>query len=230
MLVNPRQSSACHARRSPITWAPNAEAPGLQPGDPVVDRRVLVQLESGRQETTLDALRGTGFLLLGFDAETSALQEAARAGAELLGNQVPVTPVQATQSAQHRPTGGGLTTIDDSAGDLRAALGGADGGVAVIRPDGLLLARVGDLGQVRAALERVIRPGWPTHRAFELTGPASPAADPELAAMEDLWRTVGSAIDGMPASERERRLAGLVVSLAVRNGGAEAVRAALSAG
>src|SRR3546814_10574574 len=37
-LINPRQSSATHARLSPLTWPTAAGAEGVLPGDPLADR------------------------------------------------------------------------------------------------------------------------------------------------------------------------------------------------
>lgn len=229
VLVNPRQSSACHARRSPITWQRNPDAQGLQPGDPIADRRVVQLRPEGRRETTLDALRGLGFAVLGFDVDERVLIDLCRRADAVLGGAGSVTPLQVTLSASRRPAQFGVTTIDDSAADLRSALGCALGQAVVIRPDGLLLARLSGINEAESALRSVVRPEAPSQRAYELRGRATPATDPALVQMEDLWRTVGHAIDDMPVADRERRLTELVLALAVNSGGgADAVRAALA--
>uniref|UniRef100_UPI00037A8010 FAD-dependent oxidoreductase n=1 Tax=Rhodococcus sp. R1101 TaxID=1170698 RepID=UPI00037A8010 len=74
-LINPRQSSATHARLSPLTWSVAPGTEGVLPGDPVEDRRIRI---AGR-ETSLNDARGTGFAVLGvgLDAAGSAALAAA---------------------------------------------------------------------------------------------------------------------------------------------------------
>ncbi len=226
-LVNPRQSSACHARRSPLTWQPNPDGGGVQPGDPLVDRRVVVRRASGPDESSLDALRGLGFALIGFNVEPDALLQAAAAAQAILGGAA-VTAILATVSAREPAVATSVTVIDDSAADLRTALGVGAGDAVLIRPDGLLLARISDLGDVERVLRSVVRPAPLRRRACDLQGPATRTADPQVAAMEDVWRTVGQAIDAIPAPEREQRLTELVIGLAVLGDGADAVRTVLA--
>ncbi len=226
-LVNPRQSSACHARRSPLTWQPNPDAAGIQPGDPVVDRRVVVRGANGPAESSLDALRGLGFALIGFDVEADVLRRAAARAESILGGAA-VTAILATVSARELAVATAVTMIDDSAADLRTALGVRSGDAVIIRPDGLLLARLSDLREVEAVLRSVVRPEPLGQRACDLPGPATLTTDPQLAAVEDLWRTVSHAIDAMPEGERGQRLTELVIGLAMQGGGADAVRSVLS--
>ena len=47
-LINPRQSSATHARCSPLTVPATPGAAGLLPGDPVEDRRI--RLADGKDD------------------------------------------------------------------------------------------------------------------------------------------------------------------------------------
>ena len=77
-LINPRQSSATHARTSPLTLP--CDADGLRPGDPVPDRVFGT--------SSLNAARGAGFALAGADsAAASALS--ARLGTEVAAHDVP---------------------------------------------------------------------------------------------------------------------------------------------
>jgi 3-(3-hydroxy-phenyl)propionate hydroxylase len=115
-LVNPRQSSATHARLSPLTWPVEPGTTGVLPGDPMEDRKI--------GETSLNASRGTGFGLLAFGVDGAVLE--ALAG-ELRCKLAPET-VTAT-----------LLDVDTA-----HAIGARAGEFFVVRPDGLVLARFTD--------------------------------------------------------------------------------------
>ncbi len=72
-LINPRQSSATHARLSPLTWPTAAGAEGVLPGDPLEDR--VVQVSADGSSTSLNSLRGTGFGLLAFGLSAELVSE-----------------------------------------------------------------------------------------------------------------------------------------------------------
>jgi 3-(3-hydroxy-phenyl)propionate hydroxylase len=211
-LINPRQSSATHARCSPLTVPAAPGTDGLLPGDPVADRRV--RLAEGK-ETSLDQVRGRGFLLVGFGLDTAAVAGATRlrdglaaalggeeVGLALVAPQVDVPPF--------------VAELDGEAGELAAAWGARPGEVFVVRPDGLLLARGPVAGH--AGLPAQLRAG-----RCAVAGPSQPAADavalaPAEAAREAAWLALSAGLDAVPAGDREGVLARLALLLADRVG------------
>ncbi len=222
-LINPRQSSATHARLSPLTWPVAAGLTGVLPGDPVEDRRVRVAGDSPA-ESSLNAVRGNGFALLGIglDATGSAALAAAAAalGAALAPESVRAVLVDGAPVD-------GVTTLD--APDLADALGATPGEVFVIRPDSLLLCRVpvGELSGVADALRTGSAPD----------GPAVPARPAEALTAdeqrrENVWLGLSAALDQAGESDREGFLARLALLLGSQVGHREfeeAVAAAAAA-
>ncbi|WP_129977612.1 FAD-dependent monooxygenase [Rhodococcus sp. Q1] len=200
-LINPRQSSATHARLSPLTWpvAPGTE--GVLPGDPVEDRRIRI---AGR-ETSLNDARGTGFAVLGVDLDTAgsaALAAAATSLAQALA------PESVAALAVGSAEVDGVTLLD--APDLVEALGARAGEVFVIRPDGLLLCRVpvADLDGVAASLRSGAAPV-----GAEL--PARPAEQvtEDDQRRENVWLGLSTALDQAAEDDREGFLARLALVL-----------------
>jgi 3-(3-hydroxy-phenyl)propionate hydroxylase len=118
-LIDPRQSSATHARRSALTEA--SEEPGLVPGDPLEDRALHLD-GKGR---SLHEIRGAGFGLYVVRPDAAAL-EAARELRTELATALPHEDVA-------------VIPVDDE--DTVAAWLARPGEVVVVRPDGLVLAR-----------------------------------------------------------------------------------------
>jgi 3-(3-hydroxy-phenyl)propionate hydroxylase len=116
-LINPRQSSACHALRSPLT-IPLPGVAGIQPGQPLDNRRV--------GESSLNKLRGVGFGIYAFgnyDKEAVA-QLSATLHESLPHERNTIIP---------------LVTGQD--GGAAEAWKIADGEVVLVRPDGIILTR-----------------------------------------------------------------------------------------
>ena len=215
-LINPRQSSATHARLSPLTWPVAEGLTGVLPGDPVEDRRVRVATAGGGTESSLNAVRGNGFAVVGFglDAAGSAALAAATAdlAAALAPESVRAVVVGADGSGAD---GSGADGSDDvtvlDAPDLAEALGATPGEAFVIRPDGLLLCRVpvGALSGVAAALRTGTAP----------EGPAVPARPAQILTegeqrRENVWLGLSDALDQVDPSDRE----GFLVRLALQLG------------
>jgi 3-(3-hydroxy-phenyl)propionate hydroxylase len=208
-LIDPRQSSATHARLSPLTVPAPSGAAGLVPGDPVEDRRV--RLADGK-ESSLNEIRGTGVALFGFDLDAAAFEAAARLRDELAGA-LPletVTLVLVGEEAGDRP----LVPVLDP-GDLAAAWGGAaPGELFVVRPDGLLLARgqVADLAELPARL--TAGRAAPTG-VLDTRDPVA-ALPADRARREAAWLALSDGINAVPADDREGFLARVVLQLGDR--------------
>ncbi len=224
VLLNPRQSSATHAHTSPLTWHAAPDARGTLPGDPVPDWR----LTDSEPVRTLNHLRGNGFGLLAF-----GFDEIGYAGlAELESMLAEALAPEPCQLVLVNPSGSASTppthpvAIDPT---LQQALGAVPGEVFVVRPDGLLLARVSnpeDLKQLpdslragRAPEGGRMAPDWPD--------PTAPAERH----LEHLWESLSEAIDRTPPEQRQ----GLLVRLSLLLGAqvpvgrfTSAVRSALS--
>lgn len=200
-LINPRQSSATHARLSPLTWpvAPGTE--GVLPGDPVEDRRIRI----AGADSSLNVARGTGFAVLGFGLDAEGSSALVAAAAEL-GGALPHESVRAL-AADSEPVDG-LTVLECA--DLASAFGAAAGEVFVIRPDGLLLCRVpvAELSGVAASLRSGVAPaGAPL--------PARPAEHitEEEQRRENVWLGLSMALDQVDDSDREGFLTRLALML-----------------
>jgi 3-(3-hydroxy-phenyl)propionate hydroxylase len=216
-LINPRQSSATHARTSPLTLqeATPVIASDLLPGDPVPD--VPLSLAGGRL-SSLHAERGGDFTLLGFGvgADDAAL---AAFGSALAARLAPAIGVRVLDGA----------LLNDTDGTVAAALGAAPGEVFVIRPDGLLLGRfinVAALGAADALAAHILSGGGgmagaAEEGAAEEVGPArmssvvSGVSESELSPGERMWRTLSEAIDAVAPAGREPFLTRLALLLAI---------------
>ncbi|MFF0280009.1 FAD-dependent monooxygenase [Rhodococcus aetherivorans] len=214
-LINPRQSSATHARLSPLTWPVAEGLTGVLPGDPVEDRRVRVVTADGSTASSLNVVRGTGFAVVGFglDADGSAALAAATSdlAAALAPESVRAAAVGGADSsvAVGGTAADGVTVLD--APDLAEALGATAGEAFVIRPDGLLLCRVpvAELSGVAAALRAGTAPEGPAVPAR----PAQVLTDDEQR-RENVWLGLSDALDQVDPSDRE----GFLVRLALQLG------------
>jgi 3-(3-hydroxy-phenyl)propionate hydroxylase len=195
-LINPRQSSATHARGSAINWANDpaavADSTGAQPGDPVPD----VYLSDDKSRTLLSE-GGRGFIVVGNQPVAGVLDGLAEAFAAAF-------PLEGARAV----------VLDDAARQrLAAELGTNPNEAFVIRPEGLLLARI-DTEQavdIEEILRRV-RTG-----AAEGHVPAEPElrdVEPDAARVEEVWKGVSDALDATPAAEHTVLLAKLVLLLA----------------
>ncbi|KSZ58850.1 FAD-dependent monooxygenase [Rhodococcus pyridinivorans] len=200
-LINPRQSSATHARLSPLTWSVAPGTEGVLPGDPVEDRRIRI---AGR-ETSLNDARGTGFAVLGVGldaAGSAALANAANGLAQALA------PERVATLAVDSAEVDGVTLLD--APDLVEALGATAGEAFVVRPDGLLLCRVpvADLDGVAASLRSGAAPA-----GAEL--PARPAEQvtEDDQRRENVWLGLSTALDQAAEDDREGFLTRLALVL-----------------
>ncbi len=214
-LINPRQSSATHARHSPLSVA----APGLDgvvagvlAGDPVEDRRVVLV---GGKETSLGELRGTGFGLFGFGLTDDDLQAATSLRDALASALVPEA---LTLTVVHGPApevapGGGqaayVSVVDDTDGELAAAWGASAGELFVVRPDGLLLAR-GTAGSLGDLVGHLLAGGAAT---APVAADVVDDADAAQAHRESAWLALSDGIDSVPADDREDFLARLALLL-----------------
>ena len=216
-LINPRQSSATHARRSPLTllgagaWA-EPSGRGVHPGDPVEDRRVV--LADGK-ESSLGEARGTGFALFGFGLTTAGVDGAAALRDAL---SVAFSPEDVTLSLVSGFAGEGdvdagraayATVVDDHDGALATAWGARPDEVFVVRPDGLLLAcgRVEDLGGLAG---HVLAGG--ANADLSAHADASPVPVDE-ARREQSWLALSDGLDAVPADDREGLLARVALLL-----------------
>jgi 3-(3-hydroxy-phenyl)propionate hydroxylase len=207
-LINPRQSSATHARLSPLTLAASPGTPGLLPGDPVEDRRV--RLADGK-ETSLNEVRGTGVAVFGVGLGAAGVAAAARLRDDLAGA-LPledVTLALVCRDAVEQPF---VTVVDP--GDVAQAWGAAPGEVFVVRPDGLLLARgpVADL----ACLPGQLRAGRAAAPAVPRPGDVATALPSDQARREAAWLALSEGLDAVPEDDREGFLARLALLLADR--------------
>src|SRR3954447_20544636 len=207
-LIDPRQSSATHARLSPLTVAATSATGGLLPGDPVEDRRV--RLTDGK-ETSLNEVRGTGMALFGIDLDAAAVAAANRLCDELAGvlSGEDVTLALVGGEAVAQPF---VSVLDP--GDVTDAWGAAPGEVFVVRPDGLLLARgpVQDL----VGLPDHLRTGTGVAPATPPTDAAAAALTPEQARREAAWLSISAALDTVAPGDREGFLTRLALLLADR--------------
>ncbi|WP_016695634.1 FAD-dependent monooxygenase [Rhodococcus rhodochrous] len=200
-LINPRQSSATHARLSPLTWSVAPGTEGVLPGDPVEDRRIRI---AGR-ETSLNDARGTGFAVLGVGldaAGSAALTVAADGLAQALAPESVAT--LAVDSAEVD----GVTLLD--APDLVEALGATAGEAFVIRPDGLLLCRVpvADLDGVAASLRSGAAPA-----GAELPARPTEQVTEDDQRRENVWLGLSTALDQAAEDDREGFLTRLALVL-----------------
>lgn len=204
-LIDPRQSSATHARTSPLT-VPARATSGPQPGDAVEDRRV--RLADGK-ETSLNEVRGSGFAVfgVGLDGEqVEAAEQLCAALAEYLPwDHVALALVGAAATED-------VTTISDPAGEIARAWGAWPGEVFVVRPDGLLLAR-GPAGEHASLPAHVLAGGSVVPPPAD--APGAVLTGPQLR-RETAWLALSEAIDSVRADDREQFLARLALLLGDR--------------
>jgi 3-(3-hydroxy-phenyl)propionate hydroxylase len=195
-LINPRQSSATHAHGSAINWsndqAAAADSTGAQPGDPVPD----VYLSEDKTRTLLSE-GGGGFIMVGSQPATGVLTALAEAFAAAF-------PLEGARAV----------VLDDAARQrLAGEFGTSPKEVFVIRPEGLLLARIDtDRAFDTAEILRGVRAG-----AAEGHVPSEPElreVEPDAARVEEIWKGVSDALDATPAAEHTLLLAKLVLLLA----------------
>ena len=184
-LVNPRQSSATHAHLSPLTWPIAAEVAGVLPGDPMEDRRIGA--------SSLNTLRGNGFSLVTVDVDAAEAQRAADALAARLAPE-PVTVVAADA-------------------ELAEALGARAGEVFVVRPDGLVLARLDGVARVGEVADHLLAGTAPTGPAPADTGAT---LTPEQLKLESVWLGLSDALD--QAEDREAFLTRIALLLGSQAG------------
>lgn len=169
-LINPRQSSATHAFRSPIT-VPVA-APGLQAGQPMDDRKIVID----GKETSLSKLRNVGFGVYAIGNYNKAAVEQV---AERLRKALPSEPVSIIPLPEGRDGGAAAAWQTES------------GEVVIVRPDGLVLTRghpdlLGDFDVVVAGRR--------------IHGPDGRCEDPVLLTAEQInresvWLKISEALD-----------------------------------
>lgn len=217
-LINPRQSSATHARASSLTLptrgAADGEVVGMLPGDPVEDRCVV--LADGK-ETSVHQLRGTGFGIFGIDLDPDQVAEAERLrhdlATALLREDVSLVLVGAQIGGDH------TTVVPDLDRDVVHAWGASSGELYVVRPDGLLLAR-GPAGDLHGIAAHIAAGGATSADTTEET--ADRTVDPGVALpvgearREAAWLALSEGIDAVPADDREQFLARVALLLGDR--------------
>lgn len=201
-LINPRQSSATHAHTSPLTWQADPAARGILPGDPVPDRVVIT---AAGASSSVNRLRGTGFALIAFECDARAATAVREAAVELAKA---IAPEQwATILVNPAADLCDGDAVVDAA--LQHDLGGRAGEVFVVRPDGILLARLTDLALLTGISDSLrtgqappggqVAPEWPD---------PTPPAERDL---EAVWLGLSDALDRADPSDRE----GFLVRLAL---------------
>ncbi|HET6561045.1 MAG TPA: FAD-dependent oxidoreductase [Marmoricola sp.] len=217
-LIDPRQSSATHARASSLTvparGAAGGEVTGMLPGDPLEDRRVV--LADGK-ETSVHQLRGTGFGIFGIDLSPEQLVETERLRHELamtlLREDVSVVLVGARSGGDH------TAVVPDPEREVAQAWGASAGELYVVRPDGLLLAR-GRAGDLDGLAAHLAAGGATSADTTEET--ADRTVDPGVtlpvgeARREAAWLGLSEGIDAVPADDREQFLARVALLLGDR--------------
>ena len=207
-LIDPRQSSATHARGSALTVHSEEGTPGMVPGDPVEDRRV--RLVDGK-ETSLNEIRGTGFGLFGFglSANEARTTEQLRdtLSSTLPWDEVTVAAIGAVDSIEK------AVLVDDPAGDVAQAWGARPGEVFVVRPDGLLLAR--GPAETLLDLPAHITAGGGTATELSTATPVD-ALSPDQARRESAWLALSDGLNLVAANDREEFLARLALLLGDR--------------
>lgn len=203
-LIDPRQSSATHARRSPLTMAsgagdsvdsdgkPDLAAPpvALQCGDPLEDRRLVIE----GKETSLHELRGVGFGIYAVAPVDAAAVEQIRTRIHACLPHEQVTAIVLEPGRD---------------GGAAAAWAAAAGEVVVVRPDGLVLAR-GTASDLAARGFEALATG-----SADISRPDAP--DPvtltaEQQAREDVWLRLSEALDH--SDDKRGLLARLALALA----------------
>ena len=176
---------------------------GIAAGDPVDDRLVVT---AGRRDVT-QPLRGNGFALFAFQCDADQAAVVRDAAAELAKAMAP----ERWTTTLVNPLGDGSTAAAIGDVQLQRDLGGRAGEVFVIRPDGILLARVTDLSQLVRISESVrtgnapaggqVAPEWPD---------PTPPAERHL---EAVWLGLSDALDRAGPQDREEFLVRLALLL-----------------
>ncbi|MBB3082411.1 FAD-dependent oxidoreductase [Geodermatophilus sabuli] len=209
-LINPRQSSATHARRSPLTVTAAPGSRGLLPGDPVEDRRV--ELADGKQ-TSLDEVRGSGFAVVATGLDPGVGATAARLRDELAAA-LPREHVTLVLAGPDTGRPASVALSEESAEALAGAWGVRPEEVLVVRPDGLLLAR-GSAADLTGLSAQLLAGGGGAVHATGAVAPVVPQA-PAEARREAAWLALSAGIDAVPVDDREGFLARLALLLADR--------------
>lgn len=171
-LINPRQSSATHALRSPLTVAGPSE--GLQVGEPLEDRVFGT--------SSLHRVRGPGFGVYTVGPATEAAQNVADAIRKALPHErVTVIPLEAGED-----------------GGAAASWGAEVGELVVVRPDGLVLARGKNIPPVDAWLKA----GKATDAAPRSNIADPILLSKEQVAREDVWLQLSKALDAVEDREK----------------------------
>lgn len=204
-LLNPRQSNATHAFGSPLTWPAVSGVAGPQPGAPLEDRQVKVRTESGVVDSSLGVARGAGFSLLAF-APTRHLSDELLAEAEQLEKALAPESVQTLVIDAEAPAGA-LAVVDD--GSLATGLGARPGEVFVIRPDGLVLARVTDPARLTDLAAHLRKGSAPS-------GTQAETATSSASALEQAWLTLSETLQETDEADREGVLTRLALLLGRR--------------
>ncbi len=203
-LINPRQSSATHAHASPLTWHAESGLTGPLPGDPLADSAVVTV---HGEASSVHRLRGAGFSFLAFGCDAVTVAAVTGAAADLADALAPetCTPVFVNPTPGATPE----RAVQDER--LQRELGARDGEVFVVRPDGMLLARVTDLADLAKVREAVrtgeapvggrMAPEWPD---------PTPVTDRHL---EVVWQTLSQAFDRADPEDREGFLMRLALLL-----------------
>ena len=230
-LINPRQTSATHARTSPLTIGGpgglgdagglgGAGGPGdsdpdddawLLPGDPVPDVLLKPDADAGMSlSLSLSSSLSGG--------RASSLH--AERGRDFTLLQFRATPADSLQEfaatlRSRLAPAVGVRVLSDADGALAEALGGRPGEVFVIRPDALLLGRFADVGALGdpGELARHVLGGG-RREGGEPLEHWEPADRREPSAGELGWRTLSDALDAVPADAREAFLTRLALLLA----------------
>ena len=181
-LLDPRQSSATHAHGSVLTVPMDTRTQGVRPGDPLEDRRIIVEGTA----TSVHDVRGPGFsVITGPAGAPTAGRVRDDLAAALPGEQVR------------------LVVVDDR--DALAAWSLEPRDMLVVRPDGIVMAR----GSSIQNIDHVITaPG--IHRQEATIDPPEIASS-VAAERERRWLALSELIDATPAEERTLMLTRLAL-------------------
>lgn len=171
-LINPRQSSATHALRSPLTVA--TEAAGLQVGEPLEDRVI--------GSTSLHRARGAGFGVYTVGPATEQAEKVAAAIQKALPHEkVSVIPLEAGED-----------------GGAAASWGAESGELVVVRPDGIVLAR----GKKLPPIDAWLKAGKATEAPANSDIADPVLLSKEQSDREDVWLQLSQALDAVQNREK----------------------------
>lgn len=205
-LINPRQSSATHTHTSPLTWQGDPAASGPLPGDPVADRTV-------NGGGSLNSVRGTGFGLFGFGLDAAGAAALAD-GAKALGERLAPEHVTAIAVDPKEGIAGveGLTVLEDPA--VTEAFGASPGEIVVLRPEGVVLARLDGTSRLAEVGESIVRGSAPTGGEVAPEWPDPTPVDEQR--REAIWLSLSAALDQCPAEDAKGMLTRLALVLGSR--------------